>query len=529
MSYLDVPRLHFAGTFSANPSTVNNTPRNFDPTVTHPIPQWNPMGNHAWQFLNCKVQSAVNAAGPVSEDPIIGAEVLSTNQPVMAKLVDLDTDQQGVSQIWGFHVRVAVSPTDYFTGDFRVVCFNDLWGQVVGGTPDSMFSAYYQSFLDDVVWSSQVCSPFMLQLQGVSPARLSIKFVVDGYQDDSTSPQFNQGRIVGTIGPAFADEPSNFVLGRALRPPAQNGVLSFGYAQVDPLRQKVVFDLGNSIPTQSPAGPPSELGTLQAAIIPATGSPIILGDYDYTQATYQASAGVQEYSVSTAQLAQLENTPLGIVQTNAPASSVVALQEGQNGTYVCATNQVYRMNPGDVDTIEVIALQFGKPAGGQQINLQLGNLNDTPASALTFPASVTTGPDGRASFPMTAADPGNPRKYIDGQVYGVTYDWQLDDDPNFPPDSGNNFVSVLVFDSFAEAPTWTNIQPILQQYAKLYPFMDSIFQLDDPTVIQQNVAAFRQVLNIPVSDPRYMPVTRDMSRDKRQVILAWLDLGAPTT
>ena len=59
--------------------------------------------------------------------------------------------------------------------------------------------------------------------------------------------------------------------------------------------------------------------------------------------------------------------------------------------------------------------------------------------------------------------------------------------------------------------------------------MDSIFQLDDPTVIQQNIAAFQQVLNIPVSDPRYMPVTRDMSRDKRQVILEWLNLGAPTS
>ena len=531
MSYLDVPRLHFAGTFSANPSTVNNTHANFNPKVTHPVPAWNPMGNHAWQFLNCRVQSAVGASGQISADPIIGADVLSPDQPVIAKLVDLDTDQQGVSEIWGFQVKVAVSATDYFMGNFRVVCFNDLWGRVLNGHPDSMFSAYYQSFLDDVSWGSQISSPFLQELQSVSPARLSIKFVVDGYQDDSSSPQFNQGRIVGTIGPAWADEPSNFVAGRALRPPAQNAALNFGYARVDQLRQRVMVDLGNSVPTTSPAGPPPNLGTLQLAIIPSSGSTIILGAYDYTQATYQASAGIQEYPLSTAQLALLENTPLGVVQTNAPGGSnnpAVVLREGQNGTYICASQQVYRMNPGDVDTVELIALQFGKAAAGQQLNLQLGNLNDTPASALTFPQSVTTGPDGRASFPLTAANPGNPRDYIDGQVYGVTYDWTLDDDPDFPPDSGNNFVSVLVFDSFEEAPTWENIQPIMQQYAKLYPFMDSIFQLDDPTVIQQNIAAFQQVLNIPIADPRYMPVTRDMSRDKRQRILEWLNLGAPT-
>jgi hypothetical protein len=33
MSYLDVPRLHFTGTFMANPSTINNDPLNYDPKI----------------------------------------------------------------------------------------------------------------------------------------------------------------------------------------------------------------------------------------------------------------------------------------------------------------------------------------------------------------------------------------------------------------------------------------------------------------------------------------------------------------
>ena len=32
MSYLGVPRLHFAGRFRANPSTINNAPGNYDHT-----------------------------------------------------------------------------------------------------------------------------------------------------------------------------------------------------------------------------------------------------------------------------------------------------------------------------------------------------------------------------------------------------------------------------------------------------------------------------------------------------------------
>jgi len=46
MSYLDVPRLHFSGTFIAKPSTLNNAPTNFDPANTQPDPFWNPNGNH---------------------------------------------------------------------------------------------------------------------------------------------------------------------------------------------------------------------------------------------------------------------------------------------------------------------------------------------------------------------------------------------------------------------------------------------------------------------------------------------------
>src|SRR5262245_8152996 len=101
MSYLDAPRLHFFGTVSANPSTINNTPANYNSRVTQPAEAWNPNGAHQWQFLNCTVQSAVDSHGPVTHDPIIGAAVQSTDQPYAAKLVDLDTDQQGVSEIWG--------------------------------------------------------------------------------------------------------------------------------------------------------------------------------------------------------------------------------------------------------------------------------------------------------------------------------------------------------------------------------------------------------------------------------------------
>ena len=559
MSYLDVPRLHFSGTFIAKPSTVNNTASNFEPTVTNPFPSWNPNGNHFWQFQNCTVKSAVDENGPVSGDPIINASVTSTDSPVPAKLVDLDTEQQMVSQIFGLQLKVAIDDGEYFQGDFRAINFNDIFVRVINGRPDSMFSAYFQSVLDNVVWS-YIQSPLLQKLQSITPNTLSIKFVVDGYNDDSTSPQFNQGRIVGTIGPAFDGEPPNFVVGRALRPAGGNSPLSYGYAKVDKNRQKVVVDLGNSIPTTTPQGPPPNLGVLQPAIIPPSGSPSVLGDYDYSQEAYLTNAGVQEFDATPYQISLLASTPLGIMQTTAPNQSpVVPLAEGANCTYINAIQIVYRMNPGEVASVELFATQFGEPAGGQEIKLDLnGNLLQpapisaappfspqpplppvptamvpvaTPASALTFPHSVITGPDGRATFQMYAYDPGNPRQFIDGQVYNVSFTWEKDNDPSFPPDQ-NGALSVLVFDTFQGPPTWASVAPFLLQYAKLCPFMDSLFKpggLGDPKTYQQNIQAFEAVLTYPITDPRYMPVTRDMSRDKSNVLLAWLAAGAPIT
>ena len=149
MSYLDVPRLHFSGIFIANPSTINNTPQNFDPTVTI-TPQnqaWNPNGNHAWK-LSCQVRTAVDISGNVkSLDPIIGSVVRSIDQPVVAKLVDLDTEQQMVSQIWGMKVKVAVSDTEFFVGDFQVVCFNDIFFRVPQGQPMACSALTINRFL----------------------------------------------------------------------------------------------------------------------------------------------------------------------------------------------------------------------------------------------------------------------------------------------------------------------------------------------------------------------------------------------
>jgi hypothetical protein len=61
MSYLDMPRLHFAGNFKAAPSTVNNRPNNYD--LGHIISKgdeaWNPSGNHTFAITEWVRTSSV--------------------------------------------------------------------------------------------------------------------------------------------------------------------------------------------------------------------------------------------------------------------------------------------------------------------------------------------------------------------------------------------------------------------------------------------------------------------------------------
>ncbi|MBC8031684.1 MAG: hypothetical protein H7Z16_16495 [Pyrinomonadaceae bacterium] len=566
MSYLDVPRLHFAGTFSADPSTVNNTPQNFDPAtvITSQNYGWNPYGTGHWQILNCQVQSVVYNDGSIGsaavDDPVIGSPVQGTDQPQVAKLVDLDSEQQMVSEIYGFQVQLSDSAgSAALVGNFEVAGFYDIWFRATVGGGDAPMGAFYQSVLTNLQWGDVSNSRFLEQLMAASPDLLSIKFNLDGIDMNSNSPTFTQGRLVGTIGPATIAEPKHFVAGRLLRsapgtdpnnppitlqgtPPAWP--MFFAPFRVDDQRQVVLVDFGNSISTTTPGGPVNPaLGNLQLAILPASGNSLI-GQVNYQAPNwYPDTAGIQEFAL---QDFPVDINPLGIVQLNPDGSiSAPLLQEDSNGLFVRADTFVFRLNPGETADVNFWATQFGQPAAQQQINLaqdadMVNQMQSppnptnipvgTPANALAaasgpFPTTATTNNLGQATLTLSASDPGNPRVFIDGQVYGVSYVLAAS---NENPDP-SNFLSVLVFNSYPqlENPIWQDVKPIFAQYAKLYPYMRGIIDLACYTDVVANLAGIQRVFLLPKTDPGYMQVTRDMSRDKVNMILKWLELGAP--
>jgi len=531
MSYLDCPRLHFFGNFTANPSTINNISTNYDMSKPRGPVVWNPNGKHNFSLNNCAVTSLVMDGTGSTESGTV-----ATSQTGV--LVDLDTEQQMVSMIFGMILKITVGKASV-TGTFRPVNFFDIvFGRADGTGGDEGASAAYQSVLTDLQWNQASQSTFLSKLYAASPTMLSIRFNVDGFHNDS-----HLGRVAGTIGPYLTGEPLTFTNARFLRPTGNNSQFSpfnFAPAKTDTKRGVITFDLGNAVPTDwpSPHTAPfpvaNPLVKLQPALIPASGAPIPFGNFDTSEAAYEKNAFVQEFPIPQNTANPLASTPTGILSVET-GGNVVVLAENPTGAYVNADQYVFRMNPGDTGTVPMWANIFENPpssaqtitlaAYNDQLQPQAGIPVGTPPSAVSYPASITTDRSGQASFTITASDPGNPRSFIDGQIYGIGFTWTQDTNPD--PWA---FISVHVFQQVPvpHVPTWwQDVFPILNQYSRLYPAMQKIIALNDYKAVVKNLTAIVQRLNLPETDPHYMPITRELSRDKKAIILAWAKNNHP--
>jgi hypothetical protein len=569
MSYLNALRLHFAGQFQANVSTVNNDPAHFDnatfqpsyqllqgPNMNPPNGWFSPQGDAAFRLLGCRVTSAWTPSGQVAaSDPVLQAIVADSDGSVPAKMADLDSEQQLVSEIWGLQVRIADSQGNtLLTGDFEPMAFIDIWDRAItsdGG--DVIAGAMWQSVLQNLQWGNVGNSPFLTALQQAAAASglLSIKFNLDGINLDNTSPNFMCGRIVGTIGPAASDEPHHLVIGRQfMAAPGLGGQffkpkggINFCVGRVDTAANCIFLDLGNALRTNTPGSGMANQGDLTLSAgdplgtIPATGT----GGYA-VQGWYETTAGVVALPLSDSQLQSIAASPLTI--TGGPN---ISIPEWSSGAFVRADTFVYRMSPGETVTISACAMQWGNPLAGVSIGFSLDSSQlqptaespvATPVNILTHanvpvsttPPTVTTDSNGRGLLTLGAADPGNVRWFnngqdygIDGQVYGVRPAF-TDPSLNTGPVNDWNFVSFLVWSGFAASDpvTWQDLAPIFQQYANLYPVMNRFLNLGDYDQVVANAGLLQLAFGLNPADPNSMPATRDLSPAKRNAILSWL-------
>lgn len=594
MSYLNALRLHFAGQFQANVSTVNNDAAHFDnnafqpgyqlmqgPNMQPPNGWFSPQGDAAFRLLGCKITSAWTSSGQVkSDDPVLSGLVMDSDSRVPAKMADLDSEQQLVSEIWGLQVRIADSKGHtLMSGDFEPMAFIDIWDRAHNASQagDANGGAMWQSVLQNLQWGDISGSSFLKSLRQAADASgmLSIKFNLDGINMDFGSPNFMCGRIVGTIGPAARDEPHHLVIGRqfmaAPSPPSQTnffnplGGINFCVARVDTVAKCIYLDLGNALPTVTPGSGLANIGDLTLSVRRSAtadrpaGNPIPLGAIPAAGAGgytvpgwYETTAGVVvlPQHLSDAQWHVLSANPLTLTD-----SAGTTITEWSSGTFVRADTFVYRMSPGDTVSVSAVAMQWGQPLAGATIGFTLdpsqlqgstsgfpfvgpGPAVATPDNVLTHanvpisttPPTVVTDANGRGVLTLAAGDPGNVRWFnngqdygIDGQVYGLRPAF-TDQSLNTGPVNQWNFVSFLVWSGFkaAHPVTWHDLAPIFQQYANLYPVMNRFLNLGDYDAVVANAGLLQLAFGLNPHDPNSMPVTRDLSPAKRTAILSWL-------
>ena len=521
MSYLDTPRLHFSGSFFSNPSTQNNSKASFPPGATV-VPMWNPMGMHWFYLKDCTVKTAIGPDGNAAPaDAAVGGQVETTNDPAYGRMVDIDPDYQQASQIWGAQFKVSLKGGGgEFKGKLQTATLRDLWLARVLNLPGNLrlagASGVYQSVFKELTFQSASGSPILTALSKASA--IAIKFVVYGYDATQGSPTFNQGRIVGTIGPfgsADGDETSGMDLGvhfLQARRMEDAGSRAFGKApfKLNPGKKKLTIDLGNCIPEVSPGGARNNFGTMEAVILLPSAKPEVLGTLDYSKGHYEQTAGIEDIKLTDKQVSLLKKNPLGL-RVSSPSTAVI-MNERPKGLYIDATEIAFRLNSGDSQSVTLVATEFGVATSGRKLDLKL--ISGTPPSGISFPSSVTAG----TGFSITAADPGNPRGAVDGQLYQVGY---------YSGGPAASFLEgtliIKVYDPFRpksfDVPT---IMPILAQYAQVYPFMKARMDIGDPTVVKANAAAILKSINWDEEDPRYMPVTRDLSSEKKLALRAFL-------
>ncbi|MBN8465250.1 hypothetical protein JYJ95_01910 [Corallococcus exiguus] len=385
--------------------------------------------------------------------------------------------------------------------------------------------------------------------------------------------EFNYGKLIGSVGPCLDDEPVFAVPARNLAQIQNpNPALSAWWAPAQlnlGSTPSLTLDLGNSLPVRLPGRPlwSDQLGTLSLAYYTGSGSaktyfPIVTSiDYSNPDFIDKQSGMLVVTNFGGVDPNTLANLPLAIRSTTSSGTQTL-LEENSEGLSLRADQFIYRMNPGmqttpgfrlgETNTVNLYVRKFGRVEGTEQLKVALNTLSpsaaaqytlstlgtsgtngiseaniSTPTGKLQLSSNVVSVTGGKASVTLTGTDPGNPRGYVDGQVYFTQYTFSPTvADYNADP---NDLVSVQIYQQtpITGTPTWVNgIGDILRQYGMLYPIMGR-FQLWTYDGVISNREKIARVLGLDISQPLHMPVSRDLSAIKLQLILNWFNGGMP--
>ncbi|XP_077867072.1 uncharacterized protein LOC144355937, partial [Saccoglossus kowalevskii] len=309
-SYLDWPRIHFAGSFRADSPTGNNKCENYDITSfdqdirkNPKIRSWNSNGSGRFMLEGCEITSVCYDNGECVTTPhheLIGQPVISNYNRPHAKMADLDTAHM-ITSIFGMYIKIP----HMFEARYVDAQYRDRFKKATDQNADGAVGAVFQSLLVDLQWDQDMDKYRILrEMQDIAsqypqPNALSISMIVDYFEMSESFGNFSQGRVVGTIGIAGAAEPFHTLRHRELHPFGTK--MGKSLFRAFPQRGKILLDIGNGL-IHSSGAPNPELNkrlqvvypvSVDAASFSCMTPVIVLGDIPYTSNDwYECSAGI---------------------------------------------------------------------------------------------------------------------------------------------------------------------------------------------------------------------------------------------
>jgi hypothetical protein len=579
MSYLNGPRINFWGGGSTNVDTANNTgngivdlvntvvlwdqPDDFvidalrSPTQTGTLQPyytnagWNYYGDHQVAWLGNKVSSAGAPGAVTVKDKLVNLPVylLGSVDPVSGEgpyggplMVDLDPTSSQSTQIYVGGLQIGggggATPALQVRADTR--CHAHFLGLRYDrkqtappyATPGSAFAngTFQLAFPRAAIQHYDASYPTLKAIveapgaigivvrfcmfeffPGMSTAELVANYAAN-YNDANPS----LGRVIGTLGPWFADEPATCPPGRLLQNMGLGGAQ--GVAYLDTRAPRLTLDLssalqGSAIRTDGknvtgPIGPNVDYGNL---VIGSGGKP--LATTPSLPKDYYLFGGVYDVPLSSGAAKALLAGPIEITSTK----NGLRIEESPLRVYGDDRN-IYLDDVGGKATLNLQVRHLGGPVP-QDVTFTLdpgasGTLD--AAGFLDAPASVTVAA-GAKSVQVQVKDNGAPGGFVALNVNlgGVTA--YFINFRKYPADDYSKEIA-------AGKLTWEFVYDrTLRYYYVLFPAMSKRIPLNDEPTIRATAGEILKRLSKPYHDTTLrMPVTRSLSPGKVALLTAFL-------
>jgi len=538
---------------------------------------WNPEGSGAFRLWGVRITDALLEFGQNNtSDPIIGLSVNAQSDQSSAKLVDLDPQMQTVSTIFGLKITLTDGNNEYMSGFYQAAPFRDIYfGRQDGKSRSEAASSKFTSILTNIEWTDHALnSPTLMALKAEAEKnenKLSINLMTYAY-----STRSKQGRICGSIGGWNKGDPDSFLAGRRFVLPkggtrASSGI---GYFDAEVQNNILSLDLSNALPISKSDDVLQSIGDIFVGVLNKTDTIknsgksnmrvtenqtqgqnirpeefILIGKLPYKEKNwFLGKSAIASFELNGDTKKRVKTHPLALLSPNPDGTFKILIRESAGGFSVRTDNFVNRVDPPKTgvskDVVRIKALQWGKAAASVKIGIELQARRNggsggggsgphspqAPIPEVNFPAnkvgydkSVTSNKSGWARLDILYSNPGNPRKYIDGQLYFFDYNIVGSGFSEKPP---LDFIVTHVREFFDVdgIPDWeSDLFPFMKQYGNLYPIMSKhLFALSDPEIVKSHATLLTLAFSRPLDDPNHMPATRDLSLGKRNAILKWL-------